>query len=188
MLTHARRAALAARIAELRREADELEAELRRDDHHRSATGVTLQGAASSGAYPYHAPSRADPDPRYSVTAERRQFGFSLTESLSMGSETGPHGALTPHFQLPEAERDPAPPGAGPLSGTLVVDLTHVLSGPHCTMMLGDLGARVVKVEQVERSGWGAPGPGLALGGWGAASKGWGSVPRCTPPPPRCQP
>ena len=122
------------------------------------------------GAYPYHAPSRADPDPRYSVTAERRQFGFSLTESLSMGSETGPHGALAPHFQLPEAERDPAPPGAGPLSGTLVVDLTHVLSGPHCTMMLGDLGARVIKVEQVERSGWGAPGPS------------------CTPPPPRRQP
>ena len=161
MLTHARRAELVARIAELRREADALEAELRRDD----TTGVKQQGvmaAASSaegrGGYPYHAPSRADPDPRYSVTAERRQFGFSLTESLSMGSETGPHGALAPHFQLPEAERDPAPPGAGPLSGTLVVDLTHVLSGPHCTMMLGDLGARVVKVEQVERSGWGAPG------------------------------
>jgi crotonobetainyl-CoA:carnitine CoA-transferase CaiB-like acyl-CoA transferase len=47
----------------------------------------------------------------------------------------------------------------GPLADVLVVDLSRALAGPHATQMLGDLGARVVKVE--------APGAGDDTRGWG---------------------
>ncbi len=51
--------------------------------------------------------------------------------------------------------------GTPPLDGLTVVDLTRVLSGPYCTMLLADMGARVIKVEQPGRGddtrGWGPP-------------------------------
>jgi formyl-CoA transferase len=48
---------------------------------------------------------------------------------------------------------------AGPLAGLVVVDLSRALAGPHAAMMLGDLGARVIKVE--------APGRGDDTRNWG---------------------
>jgi CoA:oxalate CoA-transferase len=40
-----------------------------------------------------------------------------------------------------------AAPGPGPFSGLLVIDLTRVLAGPFCTMLLAEFGARIIKVE-----------------------------------------
>lgn len=51
--------------------------------------------------------------------------------------------------------------GDGPLAGLLVIDLSRALAGPHAAMMLGDQGARVIKVESPahgdDSRGWGPP-------------------------------
>ncbi|GAA1624988.1 MULTISPECIES: CaiB/BaiF CoA-transferase family protein [Brevibacterium] len=56
--------------------------------------------------------------------------------------------------------------GEGPLSGYTVIDLSRALAGPHAGMMFGDLGARVIKVENPGRGddsrSWGPPFVGPA--------------------------
>ena len=60
----------------------------------------------------------------------------------------------------PEQLGQPMPAfDGGPLADILVLDLSRALAGPHAAMMLGDQGARVIKVE--------APGHGDDSRGWG---------------------
>lgn len=60
----------------------------------------------------------------------------------------------------------------GPLAGVVVVDLSRALAGPHAAMMLGDLGARVIKVER--------PGEGDDSRGWGPPFVGPPGAPEST--------
>jgi crotonobetainyl-CoA:carnitine CoA-transferase CaiB-like acyl-CoA transferase len=60
---------------------------------------------------------------------------------------------------VPAPDASPSPSLTAPLAGIRVVDLTRVMTGPYATMMLGDLGADIVKIER--------PGKGDDTRGWG---------------------
>ncbi len=109
--------------------------------------------------------SRAHPSSRSSTTSSGRcsradpprpRAGRSGARApSSAGSRAGippPAGEVRPHL-LGDVMNE------GPLDGLLVVDLSRALAGPHAGMMLGDLGARVIKVE--------TPGSGDDTRQWG---------------------
>ena len=66
----------------------------------------------------------------------------------------------------------PTATATGPLSGYTVLDLTRALAGPHAGMMMGDLGARVIKVE--------TPGTGDDTRSWGPPFVGPETDPQAT--------
>lgn len=73
-----------------------------------------------------------------------------------------------------------APPTSDPLRGVRVLDLSRVLAGPYCAMMLADLGADVIKVERPDGGditrAWGPPWAGGEATYYMAANRGKRSI------------
>jgi crotonobetainyl-CoA:carnitine CoA-transferase CaiB-like acyl-CoA transferase len=85
-----------------------------------------------------------------------------MVENAVEAARTAPYDALA------MASADPTSKRAGPLADLLVLDLSRVLTGPYAAMMLGDQGARVIKVER--------PGLGDDTREWGPPFVGEGSA------------
>ncbi len=68
------------------------------------------------------------------------------------------------------AEEAGLPLGEGPLRGLVVIDVTRVVAGPYCTMMLADLGATVIKVENPAEPDYVRSFPPFVQGDHGRAS------------------
>ncbi|MEN4917952.1 CoA transferase [Achromobacter spanius] len=62
------------------------------------------------------------------------------------------------------------PLGVGPLRGLVVIDVTRVVAGPYCTMMLADLGATVIKIENPAEPDYVRTFPPFVEGAHGQAS------------------
>ena len=60
---------------------------------------------------------------------------------------------------------------SGPLQGVTVLDITRVVAGPFCSMLLADLGATVIKVEHPDEPDYARDLPALRRLGRGRATQ-----------------
>ena len=79
-------------------------------------------------------------------------------------------GSSSVNYAPPVAEGKASTQGPGALAGLKVIDLTRVLGGPYCTMVLSDHGAEVIKLEPPQGS------PTRRLSPFGPAAEGDGAL------------
>jgi len=103
-------------------------------------------------------------------------FPQSAPAAIRPAPALGEHSASAldswPERRTPPAAPDASgrAPGAGPLAGVRVVDLSYYIAGAHCPMLLADYGADVIKVESLDGDPFRAFGLGFL--GWNRGKRG----------------